>query len=209
MRSAFCSFIIALLTCVGCAQVVAVTVKGTSGSEGPIPSHVTYAVLPVAEVEKTPLSKRYAELVERQMDAHDYKKTSERTAHLGVLVTYATRQGGSRTPAAGIAGAMSPAAPGGSGGYGVTTGTAPSSTGPSMYTHQLVIVVVDLKKSPSEGPIAELWRGDTMAVDTSKEMGPLAPLMVEAAFRHLGDNTATQVRHLFTEEEAKQLREGK
>jgi hypothetical protein len=73
-----------------------------------------------------------------------------------------------------------------------------------MYTHQLVIVVADLKKSNSTGPV-ELWRGETKNVDSSKDMLPIAPVMVEAAFRHFGDTTDPEIRHHFNEEEIRKL----
>jgi hypothetical protein len=74
-----------------------------------------------------------------------------------------------------------------------------------MYTHQLVIVVVDFKKSNPTGPLVELWRGEAKNVDSSKDLLPIAPLMVEAAFRHFGDTTDPDVRHLFNEEEIRKL----
>jgi hypothetical protein len=87
----------------------------------------------------------------------------------------------------------------------MTTGSAPVTTGPRMYTHQLVIVVVDFKRSDSTGPLVELWRGETKNIDSSKDLLSIAPLMVEAAFRHFGDTTAPDVRHHFNEEEIKKL----
>jgi len=204
-----------LLTCAGCAPTVSVTVTGTH-SGAPIPSHVTYAVIPIAEVEKDPAFPKYADLVARHMDARDYKKTSDKTAHLGVFVSYATHGGSSKararlgTGAIGAEGGM--ASGGGSGnvgGYGMMTGSAPAKTGPRLYTHQLVIVVADLKKSGSDGSVVELWRGETMHTDTSQDLAPFAPLMVEAAFRHFGDTTPADLRHLFTEEEAQGLQQVK
>jgi hypothetical protein len=186
-----------LLNCAGCGQVSVVTVTGTSSS--PMPSKVTYTVLPVVELEKDPSFQKYAELVASQMDARDYRKTTSQTAHLGVFLLYKTREG---TAKAG-AGASS----GGSGtafDRTMTTGSAPMSTGPRMYTHQLVIVVADLKKSNSTGPV-ELWRGETKNVDSSKDMLPIAPVMVEAAFRHFGDTTDPEIRHHFNEEEIRKL----
>ena len=184
----------------GCSQISVVTVTGTSSSDTPIPSHVTYAVLPVVEVEKDPSFPKYAEVVARQMDARDYRKTSPQTAHLGVFLLYKTQQGTSKT-----AGGMSSAGSGTSVDYTMTTGSAPVSTGPRMYTHQLVIVVVDFKKSDSTGPLVELWRGEAKNIDSSKDLLSIAPLMVDAAFRHFGDTTAPDVRHHFNEEEIRKL----
>ena len=183
-----------------CSQISVVTVTGTSSSDTPIPPHVTYAVLPVVEVEKDPSFPQYAELVARQMDARDYRKTSPQTAHLGIFLLYKTREGTSKT-----GGGVSSGGSGTSVDYTMTTGSAPISTGPRLYTHQLVIVVMDLKNSNSTGPLVELWRGDTKNVDSSKDLLPIAPLMVDAAFRHFGDTTAPDIRHLFNEEEIKKL----
>lgn len=187
-----------LFSCAGCGQISVVTVTGTRNSDTAIPPHVTYAVLPVVEVEKDPSFPKYADIVAHQMDARDYRKTSPQTAHLGVFILYKTREGTSKTG-------------GGQGGVGnsvdymMTRGSAPSSTGPGMYTHQLVIVVVDFKQSNSTGPLVELWRGETKNVDSSKDLLPIAPLMVEAAFRHFGDTTDPDVRHLFNEAEIRKL----
>jgi hypothetical protein len=189
-----------VLGVVGCSQISVVTVTGTSNSETPIPSHVTYAVLPVVEIEKDPSFPKYAEIVARQLDARDYRKTSPQTAHLGVFLSYKTREGTSQT-----AGGISSAGSGSSVDYTMTTGSAPVTTGPRMYTHQLVIVVVDFKRSDSTGPLVELWRGETKNIDSSKDLLSIAPLMVEAAFRHFGDTTAPDVRHHFNEEEIKKL----
>lgn len=188
-----------LLICAGCGQISVVTVTGTRNSDTAIPRHVTYAVLPVVEVEKDPFFLKYADIVAHQMDARDYRKTSPQTAHLGVFVLYKTREGTSKT------GGVSSGGSGTSVDYTMTRGSAPSSTGPGMYTHQLVIVVVDFKKSDSTGPLVELWRGEAKNVDSSKDLLPIAPLMVEAAFRHFGDTTDPDVRHLFNEDEIGKL----
>jgi hypothetical protein len=188
----------------GCSQISVVTVTGTSNSETPIPPHVTYAVLPVVEIEKDPSFPKYAEIVARQMDARDYRKTSPQTAHLGVFLLYKTREGTSKTT-----GGMTSAGSGASVDYTMTTGSAPVTTGPRMYTHQLVIAVVDFTKSNSTGPLVELWRGETKNIDSSKDLLSIAPLMVEAAFRHFGDTTAPDVRHHFNEEEVKKLQSAK
>ena len=189
-----------LVGCAGCGQISVVTVTGTRNSDTPIPSHVTYAVLPVVEVEKDPSFPKYAELVARKMDARDYRKTSPQTAHLGVFLLYKTREGTSKERGGATSGGSAASM-----NYTMTTGSAPTSTASHMYTHQLVIVVVDFKKSNSTAPLVELWRGETKNVDSSKDLLPIAPLMVDAAFRHFGDTTDPDIRHLFSEEEIKKL----
>lgn len=192
--------LVLVLTSIACSPIAVVTVTGTTNADTPIPSHVTYAVLPVVELEKDPSFPKYAELVARQMDSRDYRKTSPQTAHLGVFLLYKTREGTSKT-----GGGASSSGSGTSIGNTVATGSAPTSTGLRMYTHQLVIVVVDFKKSDSTRPLVELWRGETKNVDSLKDLLPIAPLMVEAAFRHFGDTTAPDVRHLFNEEEVRKF----
>lgn len=196
-----CSF---LFVSAGCSQISVVTVTGTSNSDTRVPAHVTYAVLPVVEVEKDPSFPKYAELVARHMDARDYRQTSAQTAHLGVFLLYKTREGTSKTE-----GGVSSGGSGSRVDYTMTTGSAPVSTGPRMYTHQLVIVVVDLKKSNFTSPLVELWRGEAKNVDSSKDLSSIAPLMVEAAFRHFGDTTSPDIRHLFNEEEIRRLQTSK
>ncbi|BCA56623.1 exported protein of unknown function [Nitrospira sp. KM1] len=212
-----------LLLCAGCAQTVAVNVTGSSKSGESIPQHVTYTVLPTNEVEKDQDFPEYARLVSTKMDARGYKQTSTKTAQLGIFLAYGTTEGsraisnagGGLPPGGGSmgpSGGMGPGGGGGSygggGGYGM--GSAPAgSTGQRLYTNQLVIVVVDFQKSNSTGSAVELWRGETMNTSGSRDLKELAPLMVDAAFQHFGENTSNQVKHQFTEEEIKKIRESK
>lgn len=78
-----------------------------------------------------------------------------------------------------------------------------------QYQNQLVIVVVDMKKSSASGAAVGLWRGDTMQTGSSNDLTNLAPLMVEAAFRHFGETTATSVSHQFSPEEIPAISKGK
>lgn len=203
-----------LLLCVGCAQTVAVTVSGTNKAGEPIPPHVTYAVLPTAEVEKDRAFPEYAKLVTNHMDARDYKQTTEKTAQLGVYLAYGTHDGAAENaampkyPTMGMNSGMGSGSSGG-GGYGVPVGTPSNSAGLKIYTNQMVIVVLDLQKSRAAGKAVELWRGDTMYTGSSNDLAQLAPLMIDAAFRHFGDTTPDTVRYQFSEEEIKKLQESK
>lgn len=214
MKDVLCASMLSsgLLLSAGCAQTVVVDASGTTKS-GTIPPHVTYVVLPTTEVEKDQAFPEYAALVAGKMDSMGYKKTSEKTAQLGVFLAYATHEGISGTlgkPAnSGMnMGGMGPGSPGGSG-YGMSSGPSQDASGQRMYTNQLIVVVVDLQKSGNAAPIVELWRGETTNLSHSKNFGQVAPLMVDAAFRHFGETTPDKVRHQFTEEEAKKLQETK
>ncbi|SLM50077.1 exported protein of unknown function [Nitrospira japonica] len=201
-----------LLLTAGCAQTVVVDASGTTKS-GAVPPHVTYVVLPTAEVEKDQAFPAYAALVAGKMDDLGYKKTSEKTAQLGVFLAYATHEGASAAPAkSGNAGAnmggMGPGSPGGSG-YGMSSGPSQDTSGQRTYTNQLVVVVVDLQKSSNTGPVVELWRGETTNTSRSKNFEQVAPLMVDAAFQHFGESTPSAVRHQFTLEDGKKPQEMK
>lgn len=202
--------VIGLIVCAGCAHTVVIDASGTTKS-GSIPAHVTYAVLPTTEVEKDASFPQYAALVAGKMEEMGYKRTTEKTAQLGVFLAYATNEGASDTlgkPAnSGMSmGAMGPGNPGGSG-YGAASAPAPNTPAQRMYTNQLVIVVVDLHKSSNSGPVVELWRGETTNSSSAKNFEQVAPLMVDAAFQHFGENTSNKVRHQFTIEDGKKPQE--
>lgn len=203
-----------LLLCTGCAQTVTVNVSGTSKSSDPIPQHVTYTVMPTNEVEKDAAFPEYAKVVAQKMDARGYKRTTDKTAQLGVYLAYASTAATTTTTAVGApmpsmnaGGGMGPSGSGGGGSYGMAASTPSESTSMRHYKNQLVIVVVDLQKSRETGAAVELWRGETMNTSSSDDLAPLAPLMVDAAFRHFGETTSSSVSHQFTDEESKKIRE--
>ncbi|MGC4098134.1 MAG: DUF4136 domain-containing protein [Nitrospira sp.] len=200
----------ALLACMGCAQTVTVNVFGTSQSPDPIPRDVTYSVMPTNEVEKDPAFLEYAKLVSHKMDARGYKKTSDKTAHLGVYLAYGSTATatptGAPVPPMGVGGGMSSAGSG-TGSYGMATRTPSETTSVRQYKNQLVIVVLDLQRSRGAGSAVELWRGETMNTSSSNDLTQLAPLMVDAAFRHFGETTPRSVPHHFTDEESKKIRD--
>lgn len=203
------------LVCSGCAQTITVTASGTSKAAEPIPRQVTYTVLPTTEVEKDPAFPAYAALVSEKMQGMGYKKTGDKTAQLGVFLAYSSTARtitpssmGSPPPPMGPGGGMgSPGTGGGS--YGMAASSPAGSAAMPQYQNQLVIVVVDMKKSSASGAAVELWRGDTMQSGSSNDLTNLAPLMVEAAFRHFGETTAGAMSHRFSPEEIAALHKGK
>ncbi len=203
-----------LLICAGCAQTVTVNVSGTSKSSDPMPQRVTYTVMPTNEVEKDAAFPEYAKLVAQKMDARGYKKTTDKTAQLGVYLAYAstaatttTTTVGAPIPPMNSGGGMGPSGSGGGGSYGMATSTPSESTSMRHYKNQLVIVVLDLQKSRETGAAVELWRGETMNTSSSSDLPQLAPLMVDAAFQHFGETTSSSVSHQFTDEDSKKIRE--
>jgi len=201
-----------LLLTVGCTQTVVIDASGTTKS-GAVPPHVTYVVLPTTEVEKDQAFPAYAALVAGKMDDLGYKKTSEKTAQLGVFLAYITQEGAASTPgtpanSGSNTGGMGPGSQGSSG-YGTSSGPSQDMPGQRMYTNQLVIVVVDLHKSSNTGPVVELWRGETTNTSRSNNFEQVAPLMVDVAFQHFGESTPSKVRHQFTLEDGKKPQEVK
>ncbi|MGH7230778.1 MAG: hypothetical protein ACREJU_05385, partial [Nitrospiraceae bacterium] len=64
-------------------------------------------------------------------------------------------------------------------------------------------------KSRAAGSTMELWRGETKATNRSNDLSQMMPMLIEAAFRHFGEKTHTQVQHTFGDDDMKKLREAK
>jgi hypothetical protein len=203
----------------GCTSMVTVQSKGTQKAETPIPPHVTYAVFPVTEVEKDPDFARYARFVAEKMNERGYKETEPRVAQLGVYLDYGVTESSSG-PGASSPGASSPIPPmggpggmgsgggygGGAGGGGYMGTTASSDPTARGVTSQMMIIVGDLPKSRATGQLVELWRGESRHTGQTDELSQVAPLLVDATFRHFGESTPASVDHTFGEEEVKKLR---
>ena len=213
-RRWFPAAVASMLLYAGCASMTTIEAKGTQKPDGPIPPHVTYAIFPAAEVEKDPDFAKYARLVAAKMNEHDYKETEAKVAQLGVYLGYGVTESSAgsitaRPPSAAGSGGMGQGGGyGGSGGYmGGMASSDPSSA--RRVTSQMVIVVGDLPKSREAGQLVELWRGETTHTGHANELSELAPLLVDAAFRHFGESTPAPVQHTFGEEEIKKLRDSK
>jgi Domain of unknown function (DUF4136) len=203
----------------GCTSMVTVQSKGTQKTEAPIPPHVTYALFPTSEVEKDPAFAQYSRLVAEKMNERGYKETESKIAQLGVYLAYGVTQSSSGLgssspppPTGGAGGMGSGGGYGGSGGGGGGYMGSVSSSDPSMarrVTSQMVIIVGDLPKSRAAGQLVELWRGETTHTGHTNELPQLAPLLVDATFRHFGESTPAPVDHTFGEEEIKKLRDHK
>ena len=216
MQIAMPSVSLVMLLCLGCGhQTMTVDVNGTRKAETPIPSHVTYAVLPTTEVEKDPAFPTYAKIVAEKMEGRGYRQSSERSASLGVFLAYNLHEGSSQAGAPSSGPSMGMGGGGGMGSgssgpgtYGVA-GSPPSAGSFRTHTTQLVIVVVDLQKSRAAGTPVELWRGETNSAVSSKDLSQVAPLLIDAAFKHFGETTSNTVQHTFGEEDLKKPQETK
>jgi hypothetical protein len=200
----------------GCTSMVTVQSKGTQNADAPIPPHVTYALFPTTEVEKDPAFAQYSRLVAEKMNERGYKETESKVAQLGVYLAYGVTQsspglGSSSPPPPPTGGAGGMGAGGGYSGGGGYMGSV-SSSDPSTarrVTSQMVIIVGDLPKSRAAGELVELWRGESRHTGHTNELPQLAPLLVDATFRHFGESTSAPVDHTFGEEEIKKLRDHK
>ena len=189
----------------GCAGGVTVDVHGQG--KQPIPSHITFAVLPTGEVEHDPAFATYARLVARKLAERDYRETDTKVAKLGVYLAYGVTEQAATSPSSAAGSPLgSPAGTGGGVGYGTSVSPS-SSAGFSRYVAQVVLIAADLTRSRATGSVVELWRGNAQTTGPSKDLQALAPLLIEGAFRHFGDTTDMTVRHTFSEEEIKKLRE--
>lgn len=206
----------------GCTSMVTVQSKGTQKVEAPIPPHVTYAVFPVTELEKDPAFAGYARLVAQKMNERGYKETEPRVAQLGVYLDYGVTES-SPGPESSSPGSSSPLPPmggpggmgsgggygGGAGGGGYMGSTSSSDPTARRVTSQMMIIVGDLPKSRAAGQLVELWRGESRHTGHTNDLPQLAPLLVDATFRHFGESTPASVDHTFGEEEVKRLRGAK
>lgn len=200
------SWVCMLLLCmgVGCASGVMVEANGSRKTDQPIPPHVTYAVFPTGEVEKDPAFSTYARLVAAEMNRRDYKETDPKVAKLGVFLAYGVTeraQAGTSNLSATMPSSST---------YG-TGSAAPSSPASAFqrYVSQVVVIVADLPQSRSAGDPIELWRGQARTEGPSKDLPGVAPLLVQAAFRHFDQTTAQPVRHSFEEEDLRGARAGR
>ncbi|ALA57328.1 DUF4136 domain-containing protein [Nitrospira moscoviensis] len=200
---------LAVLLCLssGCTSTMTVEANGSRKTDQPLPPHVTFAVFPTTEVEKDLAFPAYARLVARKLTEQDYKETEPTVAKLGVYLAYGVREQAADVQ---TSVAQSPSSytsgSGGTGGYGTTASSAPAA-GFRRYVSQVVVVVADLPQSRAAGSVVELWRGQAQTAGPIKDLSALAPLLIEAAFRHFGDETPHTVRHTFSEEEISKLRE--
>ncbi len=195
-----------ILSGLGCVRTITVEVHGKGGA--PIPPHITYAVFPAVEVEKDPAFSTYARLVAKKMNEQGYKETESRTAKLAVYLAYGVSESSPGTVSRGPAPIMGSQSAMGAGGgaYGTSVAASDPST-VRHFTNRVVIVVGDLPKSREAGSLVELWRGDATSTGLTRDLPAAMPFLVEAAFRHFGQTTASPVRHTFGEEEIKMLRE--
>jgi hypothetical protein len=131
-----------------------VDVNGTRKTDSPIPSQVTYAVLPTKEVENDGAFPNYAKMVARKLEDRGYRQTDAKVAKLGVYLAYgvseraATPNASSSPSNVGGAGGMTP----GGGAYGVM-GSSPDTAASRPYTTQVVLAVIDLPNSRAEGSL--------------------------------------------------------
>ncbi|WP_447599353.1 hypothetical protein [Nitrospira sp. Nam80] len=200
-----------LLLHTGCASTTTIQTKGTPKADAPIPPHVTYAIFPAMEVEKDPACADYARFVAAKMNERGYKETEARVAQLAIYLGYGVTESspgslGARPPRPAPSGTSTDSSGYGSaGGYGGSMSSSDPSSA-RRVTSQVVIVVGDLPKSREAGHLVELWRGETTHTGYTNELPKLAPLLVEATFRHFGESTPTPAQHTFNEEEIKKLR---
>ena len=67
------------LLCLGCGpQTMTVDVNGTRKTETPLPTHVTYAILPTQEVENDVAFPQYAKMVAKQLDNRGSGRAAKR-----------------------------------------------------------------------------------------------------------------------------------
>ena len=143
----------------------------------------------------------------RKLAELDYRETDTKVAKLGVYLAYGVTEQAATAPSSAAGSPLgSPAGTGGGVGYGTSVSPS-SSAGFSRYVAQVVLIAADLTRSRATGSVVELWRGNAQTTGPSKDLQALAPLLIEGAFRHFGDTTDMTVRHTFSEEEIKRLRE--
>ena len=83
--------------------------------------------------------------------------------------------------------------------YGVV-GSQTSTSRNTPYKRQLLVDVVDYQTLEKERKTVSFWKGEADSTGFSNNLRQIMPMLVEATFRSLGQNSTTRIR--FTDDDA-------
>lgn len=160
-------------------------------------------------------------MVEMKLGERGYRRANISSADVAIFIAYGINSAGVRNYAYSLPIYGTNTFSGssfGSGGMttfsGTTSGVVGSQTVAGSvreYTRILIVDVVDLAHYKATSQVITLWKGDITSTGSSSDLRLVMPMLVEAGFRHFGENTKKGVRHVYSEydPEIEKLREGK
>lgn len=198
-----------------------VQVNGFQNPEQPLPQTATYSIIPLENQKNDLEFMGYARMVERKLQERGYKKAEARDADLVIILAYGVDQGTTKAfaysvPQYGTSNFSGSAF--GSSGTTFFSGTSYGIVGSQTYAgsyveHQrtLIIDVIDIARYRKDGTIVSVWQGRINRTGSSGDLRRVMPYMIEAGFRHWGEDTKLGIRHVIFEDESAivKLREDK
>ena len=215
--------ILTLFVMSGCGggRRLEVAVNGFQNSKVAMPSHATYVVQPASARETDLEFQEYAQLVEKQLDTRGLQKGESKSADIKVYIGYGIDDGTAHnfaysSPVYGQTGGGTSTFSGTSfSNKGTTTfssgtvqtqptygvvGSASHGGSYSVYKRVLVIEAIDAQKSQSDSAVTPIWKGEAISKGSSDDLRRIMPSLIEAAFKHFGEDTKKAIRHVFYED---------
>jgi hypothetical protein len=204
----------------GCATRFAVDVSGFANREKLLPVQATYVLLPVQGKENDLAFQEYAGMVGKKLDARGYKRTDIKSADLAIFLAYGIDDGKIHNYAYSMPAYGTTTFSGTSfGSKGITqfsgsssgiVGTQTMAGSYAVYTRLLIVDVVDLSMYRENGTIDSLWKGEISSRGSSDDIRLVMPVLIEAGFKHFGQNTQRKIRHVIFEgdNDVEKLRKG-
>ena len=204
----------------GCTEFHVVA-NGFQNRDRQLPAQATYAILPVKGQDSDLEFQDYARMIEIKLSERGYRRGDINSADMAVFIAYGINSAGVRNYAYSLPVYGTNTFSGssfGSGGMtnfsGTTSGVVGSQTvagSTREYTRTLIVDVVDFAHYKSTGQIVSLWKGDITSTGSSNDLRLVMPMLVEAGFRHFGQNTKKGITHVYPEHDSdiEKLREEK
>ena len=204
----------------GCTEFHVVA-NGFQNRDRQLPAQATYAILPVKGQDSDLEFQEYARMVEMKLSERGYRRGDINSADMAIFIAYGINSAGVRNYAYSLPVYGTNAFSGssfGSGGMtnfsGTTSGVVGSQTvagSTREYTRTLIVDVVDYAHYKNTGQIVSLWKGDITSIGSSNDLRLVMPMLVEAGFRHFGQNTKKGITHVYSEHDSdiEKLREEK
>jgi len=204
----------------GCTEFHVVA-NGFQNRDQQLPAEATYAILPVKGQDSDLEFQDYARMVEMKLSERGYRRGDLNSADMAIFIAYGINSAGVRNYAYSLPVYGTNTFSGssfGSGGMtnfsGTTSGVVGSQTvagSTREYTRTLIVDVVDFAHYKNTGRIVSLWKGDITSTGSSNDLRLVMPMLVEAGFRHFGQNTKKGITHVYSEYDSdiEKLREGK
>jgi hypothetical protein len=202
----------------GCTEFHVVA-NGFQNRERQLPIQATFAILPVKGQDSDLEFQSYAHMVE--MSERGYRRTDISLADMAIFIAYGINSAGVRnyTYSLPMYGTNSFSGNSfGSGGMNAFSGTTSGVVGSRTiagstreYTRTLIVDVVGNAHYKNAGQIVSVWKGDITSTESSNDLRLVMPMLIDAAFRHFGQDTKKGIEHDYSEYDSdiEKLREGK